>query len=204
MSGIPPVVGTIFVANKSPVRVLGRKLDESGASGDRLCPVPGEGGGDQYQNEVPRRKAVEGCSQVERIQKRRRRYYGHNQIMFQTPQEFGQIEHASPRLTAAVALDDLGPTKVSKYMQISTPTFMNPDIRITSPSIVGEMPSSSLDRRSKLRSPSPIAPVLSNAMLTNIHSELIGVKRGHLAARHHLIRGPVPVRGPGVADHCSR
>ncbi|GFY47020.1 uncharacterized protein TNIN_344621 [Trichonephila inaurata madagascariensis] len=72
-----------------------------------------------------------------RRRRRRRRYYGNNQIMFQNPQEFGQTEYASPRLTAAVALDDLGPTKVSKYMQISTPRFMNPDIRITSPSIVG-------------------------------------------------------------------
>ncbi|GFR05707.1 uncharacterized protein TNCT_65901 [Trichonephila clavata] len=69
--------------------------------------------------------------------RRRRRYYGNNQIMFQPPQEFGQMDQASPRLTAAVALDDLGPTKVSKYMSINTPRFMNPDIRITSPSIVG-------------------------------------------------------------------
>ncbi|GFS95158.1 hypothetical protein TNCV_2705041 [Trichonephila clavipes] len=30
------------------------------------------------------------------------------------------------------------------------------------------------------------------------------LNRHYNAAWHHLIQGPVPARGPGVADHCSR
>ncbi|GFX27967.1 hypothetical protein TNCV_773511 [Trichonephila clavipes] len=41
-------------------------------------------------------------------------------------------------------------------------------------------------------------------MGTSIAAFLFSEKLLTLAARHHLIHGPVPVRGPGVADHCIR
>ncbi|GBM01034.1 hypothetical protein AVEN_55540-1 [Araneus ventricosus] len=73
--------------------------------------------------------------------KRRRqrgtRFYENNQIMFQPNREMGPFGRVSPRLAASIALDELGPTKTSKYMAISTPLYMKPDIQITSPSIMG-------------------------------------------------------------------
>ncbi|KAF8770640.1 hypothetical protein HNY73_018144 [Argiope bruennichi] len=74
---------------------------------------------------------------VKRRRQRRTRFYENNQIRFQPNQELGPFGRVSPRLAASIALDEIGPTKTSKYMAISTPLYMKPDIQITSPSIMG-------------------------------------------------------------------
>lgn len=71
---------------------------------------------------------------------RQSRFYDQNRVRFQpTGTELGRFT-ASPRLADAIAMGDVGPTKASKYMAISTPMRNTPDIRLTSPSILGGSP----------------------------------------------------------------
>ncbi|KAG8179426.1 hypothetical protein JTE90_026324 [Oedothorax gibbosus] len=67
---------------------------------------------------------------------RQSQFYGQNQVRFQPDSELGRFT-ASPRLSNAIAMNDVGPTKASKYMAISTPMHKTPTIRLTSPSILG-------------------------------------------------------------------